>query len=111
MLLTAATYAHVPWALGLQLAGWAIARRFGASHRAGAWLGAFAGAVMCVTREVTQREYQWIEAYGGGLRRNMPDLAGFRVWEWTAHSLAETAAGIAAVAVAATIVGRASRRP
>ena len=96
-----ATYAHVPWALALQFLGWALARLLGASHRAGAWLGAFAGAVMCVTREVTQREYQWIEAYGHGLRRNMPDLAGFRVWEWNAHSIAETAAAIAAVTIVA----------
>jgi hypothetical protein len=104
-----ATYAHVPWALGLQLLGWAIARTLGASHRVGAWLGAFAAAVMAVTREVTQAEYRWIEAYGHGLRRNMPDLAGFYVWQWNAHSITETIAALAAVSIVAVAVTIRSR--
>jgi len=110
ILLDPATYAHVPWAIGLQLIGWATANRLGASRRAGLWLGALAGTVMAVTREVTQAEYRWIEAYGHGLRRNMPDLAGFYLWQWNAHSIAETAAAIAAVVAIAWIGGRRKRR-
>jgi uncharacterized membrane protein len=107
-----ATYAHVPWALGLQFFGWAIARTWGGERLVGIWLGAFAGAVMAVTREVTQAEYRWIEAYGHGLRRNMPDLAGFYVWEWNAHSIAETMAALLAVtAVAAIVTERSPRMP
>lgn len=109
MTIAPALFAHVPWAIGLELAGWALGRLLGASHRAGIWLGWYAGATMCVTREVTQREYQWIEAYGHGLRRNMPDLAGLRVWEWNAHSIGETIVALAASAVVAFVVGRYGR--
>ena len=101
--------AHVPWAIGIQLVGWAIGYALGVRARAAIWLGWFAAAVLCVTREVTQREYQWIEAYGHGLRRNMPDLAGFRVWEWNAHSISETVAAIGAATLLALIVTWKSR--
>lgn len=104
MIVDIATYAHVPWALGIQALGWALSRTLGTTHRAGAWLGAFAAIVMAVTREITQAEYRWIEAFGHGLRRNMPDLAGFYVWEWNAHSVAETVAAVAAVTLVASVV-------
>ena len=109
ILVDIATYAHVPWALAIQGAGWMLARLLGAHDRVGAWLGAFAATVMAVTREVTQAEYRWIEAYGHGLRRNMPDLAGFSIWQWNAHSIAETVAAVAAVGAVAMLVSRRAR--
>lgn len=45
-------------------------------------------------REITQREYQWIEKFGGGHRANMPGWAGLEIWQWNAHSVAETAVAI-----------------
>ena len=38
-----------------------------------------------ISREVTQAEYRWIEAYGSGLRANMPWWGRFdaRVWKPT----------------------------
>ena len=99
-------FIHVPVALGVQLICWAIGRGLGASHRAGAWIGCFAGGAVCVMREITQREYQWIEAKGGGLRANMPSLAGLRVWEWNAHSIEETVVAVAASVAVAVMVSR-----
>lgn len=46
------------------------------------------GAVLCsaifLMREVTQAEYRWIEAFGQGLRSNMPWYAVLqpRAWNW-----------------------------
>lgn len=94
-------FAHVPVAIGIQLACWALGRWLGASSRVALWLGCFAGAAVCVMREITQREYQWIERFGGGHRANMPGYAGLQVWDWNAHALAETAVAIAASAVLA----------
>lgn len=48
------------------------------------WLaGAAAASAWAIAREITQAEYRWIEAFGSGLRANMPwwgrlDLA---VWQ------------------------------
>ena len=55
-------------------------------------------------REITQREYQWIEQFGGGHRANMPGYAGLKVWEWNSHSLSETAVAILASLVVAAVV-------
>jgi hypothetical protein len=99
-------FAHIPVALGVQLIGWLLGRALGASSRASIWLGCFAGAAVCIMREITQREYQWIEQYGGGLRRNMPFDAGLRFWEWSAHSISETVVAIACAMVLAMLVSR-----
>ncbi len=95
--------AHIPIAIGVQIVCWLIARLFGADMRTGLWVGAFAGSAVCVMREVTQREYQWIEAFGHGHRSNMPSFAGLEVWEWNQHSLLETAAAIGAVVIVALL--------
>ncbi len=68
------------------------------------WIGAFAGSAVCVMREITQREYQWIEAFGHGRRANMPGYVGLEVWEWNLHSLEETAAAVLAVVMVALVV-------
>ncbi len=88
-------FIHIPIAVGIQLACWLIGQRLGAPRVASLWIGAFAGAAVCIMREVTQREYQWIEAHGGR-RALMPGWAGLKVWEWTSHSIAETVLAIAA---------------
>ena len=48
------------------------------------WIGgAAAASAWAIAREITQAEYRWIEAYGSGLRANMPWWGGFdvRVWQ------------------------------
>ncbi len=95
---------HILIALAVQLICWAIGRALGASTRAGLWIGCFAGSAVCVMREITQREYQWIEAFGHGLRRNMPGYEGLKVWEWNAHSISETIVAIVAAVILAVIV-------
>lgn len=87
---------HVPVAIAVQMACWAIGHMLAAPRRASLWIGCFAASAVCVMREVTQREYQWIEAYGHGLRANMPVLAGWEVWQWNRHSIEETLAATAA---------------
>lgn len=48
--------------------------------------GAAAACAWSISREITQAEYRWIEAYGEGLRANMPWWGGFdpRVWHFDA---------------------------
>jgi len=53
-------------------------------------------------REVTQREYQWIEQFGSGRRANMPGYEGLKVWEWNSYSLSETAVASITLAVVVT---------
>lgn len=57
-------------------------------------------------REITQREYQWIEKFGDGHRANMPGYAGLEIWQWNAHSLSETATAIVASCIVAMVVKR-----
>lgn len=90
-------FAHLPLAFLLQLATVLLGRLLGVGYVPGAWLGAFCAIAVCVAREITQREYQWIEQFGGGLRRNMPVFAGYRFWEWNRHSKRETLAAAALV--------------
>lgn len=96
-------FAHVPVAIGIQILCWFIARYLGIATAPVLWLGAFAGSAVCVMREITQREYQWIEAYGHGHRANMPGYAGLEFWEWNAHSLSETAVAIISVLIVAGV--------
>jgi hypothetical protein len=100
--------AHVPVSLGIQLVCWAIGHRLGAPSKASLWIGCFAGAAVCIMREVTQREYQWIEQFGSGRRANMPGYEGLKVWEWNSHSLSETAVAIVASITLAVVVTRKS---
>jgi hypothetical protein len=95
-------FIHVPIALGIQAVCWLIGYLLGAPTRASIWIGCFAGSAVCVMREITQREYQWIEAFGNGLRRNMPGYEGMKFWEWNHHSIVETLTAIAASALLAT---------
>lgn len=97
-------FAHVPIAIGVQCACWLIGYLLGAPTRAAIWTGCFAGSAVCIMREITQREYQWIEAYGDGLRRNMAGYEGMKFWEWNEHSIVETLIAIAASAIIAAIV-------
>lgn len=97
-------FAHLPLALALQLATMLLARLLGVGYVPGSWLGAFCAIAVCVAREITQREYQWIEQFGGGLRRNMPVFAGYRFWEWNRHSKRETIAAAALVVAISAIL-------
>lgn len=50
----------------------------------GSWAaGAAAATAWFLSREITQAEYRWIEAFGAGLRANMPWWGGLdpRVWQ------------------------------
>lgn len=66
--------AHCLVALMTQLGGRALTQSW--------WAGAFAASAWALSREITQAEYRWIEAYGGGLRANMPWWGSLdaRVW-------------------------------
>lgn len=97
-------FAHVPLALVLQLTTVLLARLLGVGIGQAAWLGAFCAIAVCVAREITQREYQWIEHHGGGLRRNMPVFAGYRFWEWNAHSKRETLGAALVVCAIGTLI-------
>jgi hypothetical protein len=98
--------AHIPVALGIQLVCWAIGRALGAPAKASIWIGCFAAAAVCIMREITQREYQWIEQFGGGHRANMPGYAGLEVWEWNSHSISETVVAILVSLLVAVVVTR-----
>ena len=99
--------AHVPIAVGIQVACWLIGRLLGAPTRASVWIGCFAGSAVCIMREVTQREYQWIEQFGNGHRANMPGYAGVEFWEWNSHSISETiVAMVASILLAALVTWR-----
>src|SRR5689334_14828613 len=66
---------HVVLALSLQL----ITLRL-----CGSWMaGALVASAWAISREITQAEYRWIEAYGSGLRANIPWWGGLdpRVWQ------------------------------
>ena len=97
-------FAHLPIAIGIQLTCWLIGQALGAPTKASVWIGCFAASAVCIMREITQREYQWIEQFGGGHRANMPGYAGLKVWEWNSHSLSETAVAILASLVVAAVV-------
>ena len=47
------------------------------------WAGAAVAVAWAMAREITQAEYRWIEAYGSGLRANMPWWGGLdpAVWQ------------------------------
>jgi hypothetical protein len=96
--------AHVPVALFIQLACWAIGYGLGAPTRASIWIGCFAAAAVCIMREVTQREYQWIQQFGHDRRVNMPGYVGLKIWEWNSHSISETALAILASLLVATMI-------
>lgn len=96
-------FIHIPIALGIQCMCWLIGHILGAPTRASVWIGCFAGSAVCVMREITQREYQWIEAFGHGLRANMPGYVGMKFWEWNTHSIMETVVAIGASVVLAAI--------
>jgi hypothetical protein len=97
-------FAHIPIAIGIQLACWAIGHALGAPAKASIWIGCLAASAVCIMREITQREYQWIEQFGGGHRGNMPGYAGLKVWEWNSHSISETVAAILVSLALAVIV-------
>lgn len=98
--------AHIPISLGIQLACWGMGHMLGAPAKASIWLGCFAGAAVCIMREVTQREYQWIEQFGDGRRANMPGYAGLQFWEWNSHSISETIVAVLASVTLGVVVTR-----
>ena len=95
---------HLPVSIGVQLVCWALGRWLAVPTRGAIWLGCFAGSAVCIMREITQREYQWIEQFGAGRRANMPGYAGLELWEWNAHSLSETAVAIIGSVLVALVV-------
>lgn len=85
---------HILIALLLQAGTALLFRNWGA--------GAVVAAAWAISREVTQAEYRWIEAFGGGLRANMPWWGGFdpRVWSYADPWLDWTVPTAVAIAVA-----------
>ncbi len=75
------------------------------------WAAAAAPSAYFIGREVAQAEYRWIEAYGGGLRANLPWHAVFepRVWQ-TADQIADGLGPLAACTALALYMGRRSAR-
>jgi hypothetical protein len=77
------------------------------------WLGgAAAASAWAIAREITQAEYRWIEAYGSGLRANMPWWGGFdlRVWQRLDPWLDWLVPAVVAVAVATLLERRVRNR-
>ncbi|BAK65557.1 hypothetical protein SLG_08820 [Sphingobium sp. SYK-6] len=96
--------AHIPLVLFVQFAAWLFGKVVGIPEAAALWLGCFAACAVCIVREVTQREYQWIEASDEGKRRNMPVLVGLKVWEWNRHARYETAVACTVAFLVALLV-------
>lgn len=68
--------------------------------------GAAAGMWYFVGREYAQAEYRWIEAYGQGLRANMPALTPLRDRRaWTRKGLLDWIFPTAAVCAVAYFLG------
>ena len=66
-----------------------VAIQIAVGFASGDWLsGGIAACIWFIAREHTQAEYRWIEKFGNGLRKNMPQWGGFdyRVWN-TASAL------------------------
>ncbi len=103
-------FAHVPVAIAIQLVSLVIGRFLQVPTRPALWLGAYAGVIACIFREIAQHEYRWIEAYGHGLRANMPVLEGLKFWDWNRHSIEETTGAILAVVIVAVVGSRWGRK-
>ena len=96
--------AHVPWAVGIQLAGVALFWLCGYFAAPAFWICGLGGILPMFARDEAKEEYQYIQAHGG-LRANMPDLIELKFWQWTRHDLWETvwmAAAVVAVSIVAT---------
>ena len=53
----------------------------------GDWItGAALACIWFIAREHAQAEYRWIEKFGNGLRKNMPQWGGFDYRVWNAAS-------------------------
>lgn len=80
---------HLCLAIGIQLLVGRLCRNW--------FAGAAAASAWAISREITQAEYRWIEAYGHGLRANMPWWGGLdpAVWQhldaWTDWIIPATA--------------------
>lgn len=53
------------------------------------WFGVAVATIAYLFRETTQAEYRWIEAYGFGLRKNMPWWGRFDPRVWSAKDWAD----------------------
>lgn len=93
---------HIILAVAIQLAVFLAMRNWAA--------GAVTASAWAISREITQAEYRWIEAFGSGLRANMPWWGGFdpRVWQRVDPWLDWLVPSLAVVAVT-LIAGRAQR--
>jgi hypothetical protein len=97
---------HLPIALVVMIASWLLGHRLGVANAPAIWMGWFAGAAVCIMREITQQEYRWIAAFGQGQRANMSMLEGLKFWDWNAHSLAETLGAVGLSALVALVMSR-----
>lgn len=93
-------FAHIPWTLGILAAALAL-------HLLGvppSFIGATGGLLFCLTREETQREYQIIETLNPPVRAGLNMWDAFKVWNWNAHSIAETVIAVGVAYAAALAV-------
>lgn len=93
-------YAHIPWAIGITIAG-VILALVGVPA---SFIGATGALLFCFTREETQREYQIIETLDPPLRSGLPKWAAFKFWQWNEHSKVESLLAIGAAYVFALFV-------
>lgn len=75
------------------------------------WAGGAIASCYFIGREVAQAEYRWIEAFGGGLRANMPWHAVFdpHVWQ-TPDQLADWLGPVVLTSALTLLVHAAKRR-
>lgn len=68
------------------------------------WAGAAVATSFFVAREITQAEYRWIEAFGGGRRANMPWWGGLDPAAWTPKSVMDVVVPLAVTLIVAALM-------
>ena len=75
------------------------------------WTGAALASGYFIGREVAQAEYRWIEAFGEGLRANLPWWGAFDARLWgQAEQVADWLGPILATLLVAAVISRSGRR-
>lgn len=97
---------HVAIALFIQLLSWLVLGVYFGHPVIGLFVGAALGDAWFLSREETQAEYRWIEAFGAGRRANMPWYAPFQRRAWNLKGITD----FVVPALVTGIIAEAARR-